>query len=150
MSALSDALNEANVEGWSAREIARRGDHRVQFGTVSDYLAGRHGRPGEDVLKVFSEVLSIPMPRLRELAGVAAGEREAWDPPAVADRLTRRQRRVIEELIHMLVDPTGEVGDDGGDTAATKAPGSGPDNVTPMKSASDMQTIQTEAARDED
>ncbi|UIU47040.1 hypothetical protein [Microcystis phage MinS1] len=123
MSALSDALNEANVENWSARDIARRGGDKVHFGTIADYLAGRHGRPGENVLTVFSQVLSIPMPKLRELADLPRGEREPWDPPAVADRLTRRQRRVVDDLIHLLVDATaGEEGDDGGDTAPTKLP----------------------------
>lgn len=78
MSALSDALNEANVDGWSARDIARRSGDRVHFGTVSNYLTGRHGRPSEDVLEVFSEVLNIPMPRLRQLAELPAGDQEPY------------------------------------------------------------------------
>lgn len=151
MSSLSDALNEANVEAWSAREIARRGGDRVHFGTVAKYLNGSHGRPGEEVLQLFSEVLKVPMPALRELAGQAPGEPEPWTPPDVANRLDRRQRRVLDELIYMLVAPEArEDGEHGGNTAATKDPGSGPDNVRPLTKREQMQQMQTEAARDED
>lgn len=104
MSALSDALNEANVENWSAREVARRGDDRIHFATIAKYLAGRHGRPSEDVLEVFSEVLNVPLPRLRELAELPAGDEQPYEPPREANRLDKRQRRLVDELIRMLAE----------------------------------------------
>lgn len=120
MSALSDALNDANTEGWSSREIARRADDRIHFGTVAAYLGGRHGSPSEDVLSVFAEVLKVPMPKLRELAGLPAGEIGPYKAPREADRLDRRQRRLIDELIRALADTTTKAGEgDGRDAPST-------------------------------
>jgi hypothetical protein len=104
VSALSDALVEANVEGWSAREIARRGGERVSHSQIGKYLKPTHPRPGEDVLQVFSDVFRIPMPRLRQLAALPAGDAEPYEPPAEANRLDSRQRRVVNELIRMLAE----------------------------------------------
>lgn len=118
MSALSDALNEANVNQWSAREIARRGGDRVHFATIATYLRGKHGRPGEEILQVFSEVLNIPMPRLRELAELPAGDEEPYEPPREANRLDKRQRKLVDELIRMLAETKAGDGVDR-DTAPT-------------------------------
>ena len=111
MSALSDALVEANVEGWSAREIARRGGDRVSHSQLGKYLKPTHPRPGEDVLQVFSDVFRIPMPRLRQLAGLPAGDPVPYEPPAEANRLDSRQRRVVNELIRMLAETKAGDGD---------------------------------------
>lgn len=111
MSALSDALNEANVDQLSMREIARRSGDRVSHSALGKYFKPTHGRPGEDVLEVFSEVLHIPMPRLRQLADLPAGEGEAYEPPREANRLDRRQRRLVDELIKVLAESKGGEGD---------------------------------------
>lgn len=111
MSALSDALVEANIEGWSAREIARRGGERVSHSQIGKYLKPAHPRPGEDVLQVFSDVFRIPMPRLRQLAALPAGDAEPYEAPAEANRLDSRQRRVVNELIRMLAETKAGDGD---------------------------------------
>lgn len=141
VSALSDALNQANVDQISAREIARRSGDRVSHSQLSKYLKPTHGRPGEDVLEVFSEVLNIPITRLRALAGLPAGDSAPYQPPREANRLDKRQRKVIDELIRMLAE-TKAGGEDGGDTAATK--------VTPIDKGARMRQMQKKAARDED
>jgi transcriptional regulator with XRE-family HTH domain len=154
VSSLSDALNEANVDAWSAREIARRGGDRVHHGTVAKYLNGSHGRPGEEVLQLFSEVLQMPMPVLRQLAGQAPGEPEPWTPPGVANRLDRRQRRVLDELIYMLAGSAAREEGDGDDRDTT--PMTGYERTTAdvlaakraMKTAEDMQQMQPTAAND--
>jgi transcriptional regulator with XRE-family HTH domain len=138
VSALSDALRKANVEQYSGREIARRAGDRVNQATINKYLAGQHGSPSEEVLRVFSEVLEIPMPKLRKLAGLPAGELGKYEPPSVADRLDRRQRRVLNELIHLLVDSDQDAADD--DTESTT-------NITELSSRERMQTTQKKAAR---
>ena len=120
MSELSRALNEANVEQLSAREIARRAGNRVSHSQIGKYLKPEHPKPGEDVLSVFSEVLRLPLPNLRELAGLPAGGDTPYAPPPEANRLDRRQRELIDELIRMLVKTRG--GEHGGDTAVTNAP----------------------------
>lgn len=142
MSALSDALNEANVEHWSNREIARRGGDRVHFGTIADYMAGRHGRPSEKVLQVLSDVLTIPMPRLRQLADLPAGEGDPYDPPDEANRLDKRQRKLVDELIRLLAETKGGDGDVERDAAPT--------NVTELTPRQRMQKVQKKASRRED
>ncbi len=104
VSALSDALNEANVDGLSARAIARLADDRVSHSQLGKYLKPDHPQPGDEVLSVFAEVLHLPITHLRGLAGQPTGELGAWVPPPEAHRLNRRQRRLLDELIRVLAD----------------------------------------------
>lgn len=106
MTALSDLLADANVQGWSTREIARRAQkngHKLSQASANVYLAGRHGSPTEPVLAAFSDVLNIPIDKLRTAAGVPAGTGSPWTPPSEANRLDTRQRRALEELIRSMV-----------------------------------------------
>lgn len=117
VSALSEALQAANVNGWSTREIAARGGDRVAHSTIAKYLNGKHGQPREDVLELFAEVFNMPIRRLRSLAGQSAGELEPYRPPPEANRLNRRQRGAIDEVIRLLVDASREVGGSGVEAA---------------------------------
>ena len=106
MTALSELLSAANVNGWSTREVARRAEkngHKLSQATANVYLAGRHGVPTESVLAAFSDVLNIPIDKLRTAAGVPAGTGSPWTPPSEANRLDLRQRRALEELIRSMV-----------------------------------------------
>ncbi|TDP76305.1 hypothetical protein DEU31_3012 [Brachybacterium sp. AG952] len=106
MTALSDLLTQSNANGWSTREIARQAEkkqHQLAQPTVSKYMSGRHGTPTEPVLEAFSDVLNIPIHKLRAAAGVPTGDGEPWAPPAEANRLDRRQRLALEELIRSMV-----------------------------------------------
>lgn len=83
-------------------------------------------------------------------AFVAAGfltEAEAKVRPAGRPNFSQLSN---DELLELVRARMGEGGERGGDTAATKAPGSGPDNVRPLTKREEMQQMQTEAARDED
>lgn len=148
MTALSELLDSSNTNRWSTREIARRAQksgHKLSQPTVSVYIGGRHGVPSEEVLAAFSDVLNIPIDKLRRAAGVPAGAGTPWAPPVEANRLDVRQRRALEELIRSMVasESTGEDRDDGrgdqqdGERAAPAAGGSGMagdaerDGVTP-------------------
>lgn len=104
MSALSDALNEANVNDWSSREISRRAEGRIHHATVSNFLRGRHAaNPGDEVLQAFVDVFpTLDLPRLRELAGRQGGEGEPYVPPVEASRLNARQRKALDELIRSM------------------------------------------------
>lgn len=113
MTALSDLLTASNTNRWTTREIAglaEKKGHQLAQPTVSKYLGGRHGRPTEPVLAAFSDVLSIPIDKLRAAAGVPTGAGDPWSPPAEANRLDRRQRLALEELIRSMVtsEATGE------------------------------------------
>lgn len=139
MSALSDALNAANVDGWSAREISRKTGGRLSHSVVADYLNGRQAKqPKEYVLQAFAEVFpKLTVKQLRELAGLPAGELDPYQPPAEANRLDARQRRAVDEIIRLLADSTG--GEADGDAATT--------NVRQLTRREQMQQIQKKAAR---
>ncbi|UYG15801.1 hypothetical protein BRM3_09095 [Brachybacterium huguangmaarense] len=106
MTALSELLARANVQGWSSREIARRAEkngHKLSYASASVYMGGRHGAPTEAVLTAFSDVLNVPIDQLRKAAGVPTGTGTPWAPPVEANRLDLRQRRALEELIRSMV-----------------------------------------------
>lgn len=110
MSDLSDLLLSRLPEGWTWRQAAREAEKRgiqLSTATVTAYLGDRHGRPSEQILAAFSELLDIPMSDLRRAAGVAPGENEPYQPPAEASRLTQRQRAALDELIRSFVTAQG-------------------------------------------
>lgn len=135
MTALSDLLTQSNANGWSTREIARQAEkkkHQLAQPTVSKYMSGRHGIPTEPVLEAFSDVLNIPIDKLREAAGVPKGADAPWSPPAEANRLDRRQRRALDELIRSMVtsETLGEDQDDDQQYPARMDRDAQPDGVT--------------------
>lgn len=135
MTALSDLLVRSNVDGWSTREIARRAEkneHTLAQPTVSKYMSGRHGKPTEAVLAAFSDVLNIPIDKLREAAGVPTGAESPWTPPSEANRLDLRQRRALEELIRSMVtsETIGEDQTNGNQDATRMGSEAQPDGLT--------------------
>lgn len=73
-----------------------------------------------------------------------------YEVPDEVHLLTERQQKALTEMIRAIAADTAG-GEHGGDTAATKDPGSGPGNVTPMRTPEAMQEMQPNAARrDED
>lgn len=84
-------------------------------------------------------------------AFIAAGfltEKEAKVRPAGRPDFSQLSNDELLELVRARMEERGE---HGGDTAATKAPGSGPDNnVSPLRTREDMQQLQTKAARHDD
>jgi transcriptional regulator with XRE-family HTH domain len=115
MSALSDLLNEANSGKLSARSLARAAQaagFSLNHDTAARYLRGDHGRPDEATLLALSKVLRIPLSRLRAAASLPAGETEPYRPPAESSRLSRRQRRAIDEIIRAMLESAGTGGAD--------------------------------------
>lgn len=106
---LSELLNAANKNGLSARSIAREAkalNFSLNHDTAARYLRGDHGRPDEDTLVALSSVLEIPLTRLRAAAELPSEVTEPYRPPAEASRLSRRQRRAVDEIIRaMLIEP---------------------------------------------
>ncbi len=72
---------------------------RISTGTIGQYRSGTHPvNPGDRILRVLSWTLDLPLPDLQR----AAGTKEslgAWKPPPEADRMTARQRKLVEEII---------------------------------------------------
>lgn len=108
MSALSDLLVNANAEGLSARSIARQAreaGYKINHDTAARYLRGDHGRPDEETLLAFASVLPVRLNDLRAAAELPAEETEPYRPPAEASRLSRRQRRAVDEIIRAMLEP---------------------------------------------
>lgn len=111
MSALSDLLRAANTSGGSARSIARSARElgfSLNHDTAARYLRGDHGRPDEQTLVALGAVLDVPISQLRRAASLPSEQTEPYQPPAEASRLSRRQRRAVDEIIRAMLDPTTE------------------------------------------
>lgn len=109
MTALSDVLVAANVGARSARAIARAAQesgHSLNHDTAARYLRGDHGTPDEATLLAFADVLKVPLRELRAAAELPSESTAPYVPPAEASRLTRRQRRAVDEVIRAMLEPT--------------------------------------------
>jgi hypothetical protein len=111
MTALSDLIVASNKSGASARALSRRAQdmgHSLNHDTAARYLRGDHGVPDEATLVAFSDVLNIPLRRLRSAANLPSETTAPYVPPPEASRLSRRQRRALDEIIRaMLESPRG-------------------------------------------
>jgi len=107
MSAISDLLVAANGQRRSARAIARAAQERgysLNHDTAARYMRGDHGLPDETTLEALAGVLGVPMTKLRAAAGLQSEIATPYVPPAEANRLNRRQRRAVDEIIRAMVD----------------------------------------------
>jgi hypothetical protein len=108
MSALSDALKAANDGRFSARELsrlARDAGFTLNHDTAARYLRGDHGRPDEPTLRAFASVLGIDLAALRAAAQLPFDQTDPYLPPPESSRLSRRQRRAVDEIIRSMLDP---------------------------------------------
>lgn len=128
MSGLSDLLVAANRGGLSARAVARKAQergHTINHDTAARYLRGDHGTPDEATLIAFADVLDVSMRKLRAAANLPAESIDPYIPPPEASRLTRRQRRAVDEVIRAMLEPSTarlpKVVDDGVDGARRAA-----------------------------
>jgi transcriptional regulator with XRE-family HTH domain len=109
MTALSNLLQSVNAGRLSARGLAREAQERgytLNHDTAARYLRGDHGNPDEATLVALSEVLNVPLKRLRTAAGLPDELTAPYTPPAEASRLTRRQRQAVDEIIRAMLEPT--------------------------------------------
>jgi transcriptional regulator with XRE-family HTH domain len=111
MTKLSELVRAAADErGISARAIARMArdnGYSLNHDTAARYVRGDHGTPDEATLVALSEVLAIPLARLRAAADLPSESTAPYVPPAEASRLTRRQRRAVDEIIRAMLEPSG-------------------------------------------
>lgn len=101
---LSDLLNGTGISARKAAEKATELGVDLPYGTIAAYWTRKHPSPSEKTLEGLSEVLSLSLRRLRRAAGKAAGEADPWHPPSEANRLTRRQRDALDQLIKAIVE----------------------------------------------
>jgi transcriptional regulator with XRE-family HTH domain len=108
VTALSDLLVASNRAGLSARALARTAQQRgysLNHDTAARYLRGDHGVPDEATLIALSDVLGVPLRELRAAADLPSETTTPYVPPAEASRMTRRQRRAVDEIIRAMVEP---------------------------------------------
>jgi hypothetical protein len=107
MSGISDLLVAANRGRRSARQVSRDAQelgYSLNHDTAARYMRGDHGVPDEATLVAFSQVLGVPMTKLRAAAGLPSEIATPYEPPAEASRMNRRQRRAVDEIIRAMVD----------------------------------------------
>jgi hypothetical protein len=85
------------------------------------YLNGRHGTPDEETLRALHNVFpKLTIRQLREASGLPGEDLGPWEPPRGSERLTRRQREVLTELVRLMIAPgAADAGDDPPSTAPT-------------------------------
>lgn len=109
MTALSELLQASNTANLSARTIARNARElgfSLNHDTAARYLKGNHGNPDESTLLALSKVLKVSMTKLRAAAALPNEVTEPYQPPAESSRLSRRQRRAVDEVIRAMLQPT--------------------------------------------
>lgn len=108
MSRLSDVLTRANAGRHSARALSRLAQEHgfsLNHDTAARYLRGDHGTPDEATLIAFAQVLAVPLRELRAAADLPSETTAPYVPPAESSRLTRRQRRAVDEIIRAMLEP---------------------------------------------
>jgi transcriptional regulator with XRE-family HTH domain len=144
MSALSELLTASNKANLSARSVARAAQdagYTLNHDTAARYLRGDHGRPDEITLIALADVFGIPLAKLRRAAELPSGHAGDYIPPLEANRLNRRQRRAVDEIIRAMLEPTVDAGST---TASQLAPR--PTNSRSGRSSEAIQ-IAAKAAR---
>ncbi len=114
----------------------------VNASTVSRWKTGKQAARPEAAV-AFARARKRPVLEALVAAGFLT-EKEARVRPAGTPDLSQLTN---DELLELVRARMGERGEHGGDTAATKAPGSGPDNVRSLSKREQMREIQSEAAR---
>ena len=108
MTALSDLISQHIPKGMSSRELERQCDGAISRATIDNYRAGRHPKnPDDSTLRIFHELLGIPIRELRAAANKPVGEPGIWAPPTEANLMNQRQRDAVTELIRSFVKTQG-------------------------------------------
>lgn len=110
------------------RAAAGRANNKVSAETIRLIAIGRHsGNLGDETVDALSLALDVPRSQiLAALNRTQVAELGPWNPPSVANRMTRRQRKAVEQLITAMVEPETASPAGSGKTAAGLA-GAQPD-----------------------
>lgn len=106
MTTLSEAIKKANRENFTARKIsvlAEKKGHKVDNSTVAKYLRGEHPNPPKrKTLEAIAAALSVDIAVFEKAAALAESKRP-FTLPAEAAALDESERRVITELVKVMV-----------------------------------------------
>lgn len=105
MTALSNLLNELNVNELSSRQIeaaAEKRGHKLSYATASRYLKGTHpATPSADVLEALAAVFSTDVNNLRHAAGQPSVS-DRFELPPEADQLDPDERQAVVNLVRVM------------------------------------------------
>lgn len=123
MTDLSRLLTERLPQGMSARSVARvaqQKGYELKESTATAYFGGRHGKvPRLATLEALAAVLPVTLKELQEAAGLPRTG-QPWEPNRDhAAALDADQRRVLDQLLSVMVRRQGE-GDGHGRQPAPK------------------------------
>lgn len=86
----------------SARDLAAKAS--VAPSTITRLFAGESS-PTEDTLTAVADALGISVLKVRRIAGRPVGESDPFVLPPEANRLDRRQRAAVVEIVRLLLEP---------------------------------------------
>ena len=83
--------------GIGAREAHRRSGGEVSYESIRNIIQGRHsGRVKDQTAEGLARALEVPVSRVYEAAGSTVPE--PWEWPSRFNRLTPRQRQIVEQV----------------------------------------------------
>lgn len=88
---------------------------------VHKIVMGEVEQPEDDTVNALAKALHVDVRVVAGWVGAAREQRTPWTPPDGADRLTRKQRDVLDALVRVMIDTEGRDGD--GNAAPTKRAG---------------------------
>jgi transcriptional regulator with XRE-family HTH domain len=104
MSLAELVAQERQRQGLSLREVAERSGGAVAHTTVHAIEQGRRGEVDDATLRGLAKGLGLRVGVVRKAAGLAAKELPPFELPAGADRLSLRERRMVRELVEVLLE----------------------------------------------
>lgn len=91
--------------GLSLADVAARSGGKVSRSTIHAIEQGRRSSVEDDTLKALARGLSLPVAHLTEAAGLGGSDtQERFVLPGKAQRLTRKEREHVLELIDLLLE----------------------------------------------
>lgn len=90
----------------SLRMVAERSGGLVAHTTVHDVETGRRAEVGDDVIDGLAKALDLPVERVQRAAGIPVSDvpGEPFVLPRRANRLTRKERDHVLELVDLLLE----------------------------------------------
>lgn len=135
MTALSNLLNDLNVNGLSSRQIeaaAEKRGHKLSYATASRYLKGTHpDSPSADVLEALAAVFSTDVNKLRAAIGQPYVS-DRFELPPEADQLDPDERTAVVNLVRVMAGKK-KAGEDNASTPHTQAGVSPADDIRQLK-----------------
>lgn len=104
---------------YSLRDLANR-TGGIATSTVAALVHGRR-QSDETTIAAVAEALRLEVTTIRAWAAQALGERQPFELPPEANRLTRRERDAVLAVVRAMLDPVGQVAESTTGSGKTEA-----------------------------